>query len=134
MVTCDQRCRSTWKQSHQARSRRGIGNFAAAGKWRTTDHNGEGKRKKTWKVDASGGFHKGPEFDDYHEMRNLIAACEDDFARGFIEHLIAYGLGRPFGFTDEGLANEILTTAKSKHYSVSEFVQALVQSKAFHTK
>jgi hypothetical protein len=90
MVTCDQRCRSTWKQSHQARSRRGLGNFAAAGK--------------------------------------------DDFARCFVEHLIAYGLGRPFGFTDEGLANEILTTAKSKHYSVSEFVQALVQSKAFHTK
>jgi hypothetical protein len=55
-------------------------------------------------------------------------------ARGFVEHLIAYGLGRPFGFTDEDLANEILTTANGKYYSVSEFVQALVQSKAFHTK
>jgi hypothetical protein len=32
------------------------------------------------------------------------------------------------------LANEILTNAKGKYYSVSEFVQALVQSKAFHTK
>ena len=59
---------------------------------------------------------------------------EPDFARGFTEALIAYALGRPFGFTDEGLANEILTTAKAKQYSVSEFIHSLVLSQTFRKK
>jgi hypothetical protein len=67
-------------------------------------------------------------------MRDLIAQKENDFARGFTEHLIGYGLGRPFGFTDEDLANEITSVAKQEDHSVSAFVHALVQSKAFITK
>ena len=48
--------------------------------------------------------------------------------------LIGYGLGRPFGFTDEDLANEILSAAKKQDHSVVAFVHSLVQSKAFSTK
>ena len=81
---------------------------------------------------TAGAFYKGPEFADYFELRDLIAARKDDFARGFTEHLIEYALGRPFGFTDEDFALEIM--AKAQNYSVSEFIQALVQSKAFHQK
>jgi len=108
----------------------GLENFTAAGKWRTEDKHG----KKTYDIDPSGKFHKGPEFADYFEMRDLIAQKENDFARGFTEHLIGYGLGRPFGFTDEDLANEITSVAKQEDHSVSAFVHALVQSKAFITK
>jgi hypothetical protein len=43
-------------------------------------------------------------------------------------------LGRPFGFVDEDLALNIVAAAKKHEYSVREFVQALVQSKAFRTK
>jgi hypothetical protein len=112
----------------------GLENFGAAGKWRTTDHDGAGKRKKTWTIDASGAFHNGPAFGDYREMRKLIAARKDDFARGFTEALIEYALGRPFGFTDEGLADQIVASAKSEHFALREFFQALVQSEAFRTK
>ncbi|MDG2123223.1 MAG: DUF1592 domain-containing protein, partial [Verrucomicrobiales bacterium] len=119
----------------------GLENFDAAGKWRTTDSHRtkdpSGRRwrtGKTWEIDTSGAFHNGPEFADYRQMRDLIDAREDDFARGFTEHLIEYALGRPFGFTDEDLANEIVTAAKTKHYAVSGFVLALVQSDAFRTK
>ncbi|MDA9962410.1 DUF1592 domain-containing protein [Opitutales bacterium] len=108
----------------------GLENFSAAGKWRTEDKHG----KKTYDIDPSGKFHKGPEFSGYFEMRDLIAQKENDFARGFTEHLIGYGLGRPFGFTDEDLANEITSAAKKEDHSVSAFVHALVQSKAFITK
>ncbi len=108
----------------------GLENFTAAGKWRTEDKHG----KKTYEIDPSGKFHKGPEFADYFEMRDLIAQKENDFARGFTEHLIGYGLGRPFGFTDEDLANEITSAAKKEDHSISAFVHALVQSKAFITK
>ena len=108
----------------------GLENFTAAGKWRTEDKHG----KKTYDIDPSGKFHKGPAFADYFEMRDLIAQREDDFARGFTEHLIGYGLGRAFGFTDEDLAAGILASAKKEEFSVSEFIHALVQSKAFSTK
>ena len=119
----------------------GLENFNAAGKWRTEDSyqardargRGVGKRK-TWAIDASGTFHKGPTFNDYHELRDLIADREEDFARGFTKHLIEYALGRPFGFTDEELANEILVASKDKQYSLSEFIHALVLSKPFHSK
>ena len=119
----------------------GLENFNAAGKWRTEDSyqmrdrrgRGVGKRK-TWTIDASGAFHKGPAFNDYHELRDLIADREEDFARGFTEHLIEYALGRPFGFTDEDLANEIVSSARSKKFAVSEFIYALVQSTSFQSK
>ena len=88
-----------------------------------------------WEIDPSGAFHNGPAFADFSEMRYLIAKWkEDKFARGFTEHLIEYALGRPFGFTDEDLANGILTSAKSKDYTVSEFFQSLVATKEFQSK
>ena len=119
----------------------GLENFNAAGKWRTEDsyqaRDGRGRgigKRKTWTIDASGEFHKGAAFNDFHELRDLIAEREDDFARGFTEHLIEYALGRPFGFTDDDLADEIVSLARSKEYAVSEFIHSLVQSKAFRMK
>ena len=117
----------------------GLENFDAAGKWRTEDihrtKSGKNwKKGKTWEIDPFGAFHNGPEFADYFEMRDLIADREEDFARGFTEHLIEYALGRPFGFTDEDLANEIVTAAKAKDFRMNEFIQALVRSEPFHRK
>jgi hypothetical protein len=108
----------------------GLENFTAAGKWRTQDGHG----KRAYDIDPSGKFHKGPEFAGFFELRNRISEKENDFARGFTENLIGYGLGRPFGFTDEDLAVGILASAKKEEFSVIEFIHALVQSKAFFTK
>ena len=69
-----------------------------------------------------------------NELRDLIGEREEDFARGFTEHLIEYAIGRPFGFADEDLTNEIVVSAKSKQFSLSEFIHALVQSEAFQSK
>lgn len=122
----------------------GMENFDAAGKWRTIErfHSNNKKvkralkgKKTTWKIDPSGKFHNGPEFSNFQEMRDLIAKWkQDEFARGFTEHLIEYALGRPFGFTDEDLAKGIISSAKNKNYTVSEFFQALVATKEFQSK
>ena len=112
----------------------GLENWGAAGKWRTEDSDGSGRQERTWKIDASGAFHKGPAFNDYHELRDLIAEREEDFARGLTEHLIEYALGRPFGFTDEDLASEIVSSARGKEFAIGEFIHTLVQSDAFRTK
>ncbi|MCR9198813.1 MAG: DUF1592 domain-containing protein [Planctomycetaceae bacterium] len=119
----------------------GLENFNAAGKWRTEDsyqaRDGKGRgvgKRKTWMIDASGAFHKGPAFGDYYKLRDLITEREDQFARGFTEHLIEYALGRPFSFTDEELADVIVRSAENKEFAVSEFIHALTQSRAFRTK
>ena len=111
----------------------GLENFDAAGKWRTVDLRPDvplGKRS----IDPSGAFFKGPSFRDFLELRDLIADRPDRFAHGFTEALIEYGLGRPFGFSDEELALEVVNKAKSKDFQLAEFIHALVASKAFHSK
>ena len=119
----------------------GLENFDAAGKWRSEERhlakNRKGKlapSRNATPIDTSGAFFNGPEFADYFEMRDLIAAREEDFAHGFTEHLIGYALGRPFGFTDENFAAEIVSAAKLEDYSVSAFVRSLVLSEPFRRK
>jgi hypothetical protein len=113
----------------------GLENFGAAGKWRTEDHHlAGGKITATWPVDPSGAFHKGPSFRDYFELRDLVAAQDERFARGFTEALVEYALGRPFGFSDEELASTILGKAQEKELALPSFIHALVASEAFRRK
>ena len=120
----------------------GLENFNAAGKWRTEDSfqavdaNGKPNPKliKTWTIDPAAVIHNGPAFKDYFELRDLIAAKPESFARGLTEALIQYALGRPFGFTDEELATTIVQRSQKKDFAMREFVQSLVASKEFHTK
>ena len=116
----------------------GLENFNAAGLWRDSETIIIGKRKATktkeFDIDPSGQLPGGEKFDDYFELRDAVSKYEDSFARGFTESLIAYGLGRPFGFTDQDLADELLSKAKPNDYELSAFVHALIQSKAFQTK
>jgi hypothetical protein len=92
-----------------------------------------GKNKK-WTIDSFGQFHKGPAFKDYHEMKKLIAARENDFARGFSESLIAYALGRSYAFTDDDMTEELLAEAKKQNYTLNSIIHGLVQRKEFRHK
>jgi hypothetical protein len=113
----------------------GLENFNAAGKWRTEEtYEKRGVGKKTWPIDASSSFYNGPAFKDYFQLRDLIAAKSEDFARGFTEALIEYALGRPYGFTDTALADDIVVKAKTKDFIMREFIVALVTSREFGRK
>ena len=119
----------------------GLENFDATGKWRTQDSyqqkdakgRGVGKRL-TWTIDSAGAMHQGQAWSNFYELRQVIASKESDFARGFTEHLIEYALGRPFGFTDQPLADAIVESAKSSQYSIAEIIRQLVHSDAFQSK
>lgn len=110
----------------------GLENFNAAGKWREVDH--DPKTKKDWPIDPAGQFYNGPAFKDYFDLRDQIAAKSENFAQGFTESLIEYALGRPYGFTDTDLAETIVKQAKSKHWSIREFIVALASSREFGRK
>ena len=113
----------------------GLENFNAAGKWRTEEtYEKRGVGKKTWPIDSSGQFYNGPAFQDYFQLRDLIATKSEDFARGFTEALIEYALGRPYGFTDTSLTDDIVVKAKAKDFMMREFIVALVTSREFGRK
>ncbi|MCB1065397.1 MAG: DUF1585 domain-containing protein [Verrucomicrobiae bacterium] len=48
--------------------------------------------------------------------------------------LIEYALGRPYGFTDIDLADEVMKQARAKDFTVREFILALVESRTFRRK
>ncbi|MEM1293964.1 MAG: DUF1592 domain-containing protein [Verrucomicrobiota bacterium] len=115
----------------------GLENFDAAGAWRDVEVVKSGKRgsnRQEFAIDPSGKFTGGAEFADFYELRDVVASELDAFAAGLAESLIAYGLGRPFGFTDQDLADEMLEKAKDEDYAISALIHALVQSTPFRTK
>ena len=77
---------------------------------------------------------KGPAFANFFELRDRISERKEDFAQGFIEALIEYGLRRPFAFTDDELASQIMTAAKTQDYQLVDFIHGIVQSKEFQSK
>ncbi|PHR89057.1 MAG: hypothetical protein COA78_36025 [Blastopirellula sp.] len=124
----------------------GLENFNAAGKWRENELTiASIPKKKNYRtkyikvpkqlpIDASGTLPDGTAFADYFEMRDRVAERNDEFARGFTEALIAYGLGRQYGFSDRNLADKILKQTAQQDYQLKSFLHALVQSKQFQTK
>ncbi|MCC9642080.1 DUF1592 domain-containing protein [Rhodopirellula sp. JC740] len=119
----------------------GLEHFDATGQWRDQELIGLGKRKYgkfqkhvAFEIDAHGKLPGGETFAGYHQLRDAIAQHEDDFARGFAESLIAYGLGRPFGFADEELADQICASAKRSQHTIRAFIHALVQSDTFQNR
>jgi hypothetical protein len=112
-----------------------LENFDAVGKWRTKDsYSKDGVGTKTWDIETSGQFHRGPAFKNFFELRDLIAARADDFARGFSAALIEYALGHPAGFSDDPLIKTMTTEAKAKNFAPRTFIHTLIQSREFQTK
>ena len=125
----------------------GLENFNATGLWRDVEEvaipgSASGKRKrksapkvKQFTIAPTGELPRGEQFGSYHELRHsILANYQDAFARGFSENLIAYALGRPYGISDHNLATKLTSQAADNGNTLSAFIHALVQSKAFHTK
>ncbi len=115
----------------------GLENFDAAGKWRSRERIVATSKKEEdlfVPIDPSGTLPDQTPFGDYFELRDRLSERGDAFAQGLTEALIAYGLGRPYGFTDYDLAQEILAQAKPREYQARTFIHALVQSEPFRQK
>lgn len=116
----------------------GMENFDAAGNWREEEVISArvGKRTKTqsFPIDPSGQLASGAKFEDFNGLRDIVAGHVDDFAQNFAEAIIAYGLGRPYGFSDHDLAEELLKKTKPTEYALDQFIHALVQTETFQSK
>ncbi|MEL6895512.1 MAG: DUF1592 domain-containing protein, partial [Planctomycetota bacterium] len=115
----------------------GLENFSADGLWREKETVRYGKRNtlvKQFDIDPSGQLPSGEAFSSYQQLRSLVESKSAQFARGFIESLIAYGLGRPYGFSDDALADAISKETATDGFKIKPILHALVQSNAFQSR
>jgi hypothetical protein len=117
----------------------GLEHFNAVGLWRDLEYvdiavNNRVRDSKEHPIDDSGTLPDGTKFDGFFELRDTIAERHEAFARGFVEHLIEYALGRPYGFTDQDLADAILAQGGKQKATPRAYLHALVQNEAFRRK
>jgi hypothetical protein len=130
------------KQCHQRIDPIGyaLQNFDAAGLWREEEYTeffkqwGSIEKKQVFPLFASGHLPNGPEFEGFYGLRDAVAQHEEDFVRGMVEHLVEYALGRPCGFSDAELVENLVKRAKSKGMTLRSIIHALVLSREFRTK
>lgn len=117
----------------------GLEHFDAVGKWREVEYteiavNNRVRKSKEHPIDATGQLPDGTKFNGFFELRDAVADQEEAFARGLIEHLIEYALGRPFGFTDAELADSLLVRSRDTGLTLRAVIHGIVLSEAFRSK
>ena len=113
----------------------GLEHFNAVGLWRDTELvSGRHRNTKEFPIDDSGTLPNGAKFDGFFELRDRIAEHEGQFTRGFVEHLIEYALGRPYGFSDQDFADRVLSYGEEQGRTLNSYIRAVVVSKQFKQK
>jgi len=112
----------------------GFEQFDAAGRWRTHEEVVFNKKTKELPLDPSGKLPSGERFNDFYELRSLLADKDEAFARVIVEELISYGLGRSFQFVDEENAQQILEKSSGEGYRFKELLKRVILSSSFQTK
>ena len=104
----------------------GFENFDAVGRWRDTD--GEAP------IDASGTLPGGESFAGPGDLKALLRARSDDFARTLAENLMTYALGRGLEYYDQCAVDRILADLDGHEYRFGRLVADIVSSDAFRKR
>jgi mono/diheme cytochrome c family protein len=104
----------------------GLENFDAVGAWRTT----EGK----FPIDASGTLPDGRTFTGPEELRRILAAERDAFARAITSKLLTYALGRGLERYDTKTVKLIAGRLPQHKYRFSGLVLEIVNSLPFTSR
>ena len=101
----------------------GLENYDPIGRWRT-------QIGKTT-VDASGVLPGGTSFTGPAELKQLLLARKDDFARNITEKALAYALGRGLEYYDMPTVKRIATTLAENDYRSSVLILEIAKSYPF---
>src|SRR5436190_3269533 len=93
----------------------GLENFDAIGRWRDQDDSGA-------PIDAAGELPGGKRFASPRELKDIIAACQDEMARNLAEKLLAYVLCRQLNGYDEIVVDRIVATTARDGYRMQSLV------------
>ena len=85
-------------------------------------------------LDVSGHLPNGSEFKSVQEFKTAMLAEKDAFVKSFAEKLLCYALGRPIGYGDHLVVEQIAAHAAQHDYHMQEVIQAVVASPFFLTQ
>lgn len=101
----------------------GLENFDAIGRWRT--------KIGPEPVDANGVMSSGEKFNGPAELKQVLLARKDDFARNMTERMLAYALGRGVEFHDMPTVKRITDLLRRDGYRSSTLVVEIAKSYPF---
>ena len=112
-----------------------LENYDAIGAWRER-FNGEGSRggPSAPVLDVSGSFPDGAKFTTLEEYKAGLLTQKDKFARAFSTKLLTYALGRPVGYPDHELLDQLVATLQQNDYRIHSLILAITASEPFNTK
>jgi len=96
-----------------------LENFDLLGRWRDNYRTG-------LKVDASGELFGKHEFKDVVGFKDAVLAEKQVFAKAFIKHLLAYGLGRKLTLADRIAVDEIAKASEEGNYKMRDVIKNIV--------
>lgn len=102
----------------------GLENFDAIGRWRDRDDSGA-------PIDAAGELPGGKRFASPQELKNIIAARQDELARNLAEKLLAYVLCRQVIGYDEIVVDRVVETIARDGYRMQSLITEIVTSYPF---
>lgn len=104
----------------------GLENFDAIGRWRTKIRNEP--------VDASGVMPSGEKFSGPAELKQVLLARKDEFARNLTERMLAYALGRGVEYYDMPTIKRITDKLKNDDYRGATLVMEIAKSYPFQNR
>jgi hypothetical protein len=113
----------------------GMENFNTVGLWRLHETIPVNKKKvKNLSIESTGQLPNASKFNGFVEMRAGLMDQKDQMLRGLIKALLTYSLGRPVGFQDSQLLEDIYQYTVKNDYGAKALLYAVVASDAFHLK
>jgi hypothetical protein len=97
--------------------------FDPTGKWRDKDQDQP--------IDTRGELVDGTKFNGVAELKGVLTSRKDEFARGFVENMLAYALGRKLDYYDVATVRRITQVVRDDGYKFSRVVSEVVKSYAF---
>ena len=100
-----------------------LENYDAIGRWRDTDNRQP--------IDAAGVLPDGREFNGSGELKAILLADRDRFARCMTEKMLTFALGRPLEYFDTCAVDAITKKLAADDYHIATLITQIVLSDPF---
>jgi hypothetical protein len=108
-----------------------LENFDPIGAWRTNYQLG---KRQGPPIDSSGELPGGQSFKDVADLKKILVARKDQFARMLSEKLLSYACGRRIEAMDRPQIDHLLTDLAKDNDGLRRLIELVVTSKTFRTK
>jgi hypothetical protein len=108
----------------------GLENFDTIGRWRSTEKVGN----RQVPIEPGGTLPDGSAFADVQELKKVLLAHEGQLARGLLESMLNYALGRTIEFSDADDVEALLAKLKPNKYGIRSMIREVALSPAFRTR